>query len=103
MLVETWNQVAGWGIEAIKNIQTQVGLTEEDVSNDEFVPAPLPTVAKCGISSLSEAERKEAPKASSQHAALKAEHDALSKTRKAFHVQVPQTMKRRAAGCQRCR
>ena len=60
MLVETWNQVAGCGIEAIKNIQTQVGLSEEDGSNDEFVPAPLPTVATGGISSPSEAECKEA-------------------------------------------
>ena len=39
----------------------------------------------------------------SQHAALKADHHALAKTRKAFHAQVPQTIKRRAAGCQRCR
>jgi hypothetical protein len=103
MLVETWNQVAGWGIKAIKDIQTQVGLSEEDSSNDELVPAPLPTVATGGIFSPSEAERKEAATASSQHVALKAEHDALSMTRKAFHAQVPQTIKRRSAGCQRCR
>ena len=41
MLVETWNQVAGWGIETIKNIKTHVGLGDEDGPNDEWdVPAP---------------------------------------------------------------
>ena len=44
MLVDAWNQVAGWGIEAIKNIQTQVGLGDEDGSNDECVPTLLPAV-----------------------------------------------------------
>ena len=30
MLGETWDQVAGWGLETIKNIQTQVGLADQD-------------------------------------------------------------------------
>jgi len=73
MNVETWNKVAGWGIDTIKNVQTHVGLTDEveaappalsaaqalvlcvSLSNDECVRAPLPTVA----GQLSEVGRKE--------------------------------------------
>ena len=94
MLVETWNQVAGWGIEAIKNIQTQVGLAEEDGSNDEFVPAPLQTVAGHSIKT----QHKEAATASSFRvdkagisaplAALNAEREVLAKAQKSFRTQI---------------
>jgi hypothetical protein len=30
MVGETWDQVAGWGLETIKNIQTHVGLADQD-------------------------------------------------------------------------
>jgi hypothetical protein len=97
LLDETWHQVAGWGIEAIKNIQTHVGLTDEDDSTEEFVLAPLPTLAMGGIFSPSEAEHEETDTASSQLAAVKAAHDALSKTREALRAQVPQPINRSAA------
>ncbi|KAJ1483795.1 hypothetical protein T484DRAFT_1949143 [Baffinella frigidus] len=102
MLLETWNQVAGWGIETIKNIQTHVGLGDEDGSNDECVPAPLPTVAPAPLPTVArhsiETEHKEAATAASvrvdkggisshELAALKAEHDVLAKARRAFRVQ----------------
>ena len=97
LLDETWDQVAGWGIEAIKNIQTHVGLTDEDGSTEEFVPVPIPTVTLGGIFSPREAEHEEADAASSQLAALKAARVALSKTREALHEQVPQPINRSAA------
>eukprot|EP00290_Baffinella_frigidus_P056459 CAMPEP_0180372332 /NCGR_PEP_ID=MMETSP0989-20121125/20443_1 /TAXON_ID=697907 /ORGANISM="non described non described, Strain CCMP2293" /LENGTH=223 /DNA_ID=CAMNT_0022368709 /DNA_START=116 /DNA_END=784 /DNA_ORIENTATION=+ len=85
MLLETWNQVAGWGIETIKNIQTHVGLGDEDGSNDECVPALLPAVARHS----SKPEHKEAATAiSSPLAALKAERDLLTKTHGEFRAQV---------------
>ena len=90
MLADAWNQVAGWGIEAIKNIQTHVGLGDEDGSNDECVPAPLPAVA----GQPSKPEHREAASAASVRvgkgalAALKAESEMLTKACKAFPIQV---------------
>jgi len=77
MLVETWNQVADWGIETIKNIQTHVGLGDKDGSNDECVPAPPPAVARHS----SKPDHKEADKGgiSLPLVALKAERDLLTK------------------------
>jgi len=34
MLGETWNLVAEWGVETIKNIQTHIGLADEDEDRD---------------------------------------------------------------------
>ena len=99
MLVDAWNQVADWGIEAIKNIQTQVGLGDEDGSNDECVPTLLPAV-ECVQTLLpavagqpSKPEHKEAAAAASVRvskgalAALMTERDVLTKAREAFRVQ----------------
>jgi len=97
MLVDAWNQVAGWGIEAIQNIQTQVGLGDEDGSNDECVPTPLPAVecvpTPLGAGHPSKPEHTETAAAASVRvgkgalAALNAERDVLTKAREAFRVQ----------------
>ena len=98
MLVDAWNQVAGWGIETIKNIQTHVGLGDEDGSNDECVPTPLPAVAvptplPAVAGQPRKPEHKEAAATASVQlgkgalAALTAEREVLTKARKAFPVQ----------------
>jgi len=106
MLGETWNQVAEWGIETIKNIQTNVGLADED----RVLLASLPTYASKGGRRVSflveevEDSAQIAPKAkqdkgvtSAQVSILKAQGEELTKSRKTDQAKIAKVGEKLAA------
>jgi len=94
MLGETWNQVAEWGVETIKNIQTHVGLADEDRDK-----APNASKGRRSVRLMvGEVEgstqiapikaRQDTGVTSAQVAVLKAQRDELTKSRRANQAKI---------------
>ncbi|KAJ1473826.1 hypothetical protein T484DRAFT_1972164 [Baffinella frigidus] len=104
MLLDAWDQVAGFGIETIKNLQTHVGLGASDDGNDAqsqgnvetwFPPSHLVSAIKKMAGGRDELAKSRSPSAvkesvmsSRKMLAVKEEHGELAKVRTARQVEL---------------